>query len=110
PRLPRRRVRAPRADARGRRRVPPRAPVSLELRVAPPVHGVRRRACGLGGSLPDMPSLEHPPALAPSRPAVPAWRQWLTAAVDLVFPPFCPVCATRLGPGRRDPLCGACWE
>jgi ComF family protein len=57
-----------------------------------------------------MPSLEHPPALAPSRPAVPAWRQWLTAAVDLVFPPFCPVCAARLGPGRRDPLCGACWD
>ena len=87
-----------------------RALRSLELRVAPPVHGVRGRACGLGGPLPVMPSLEHPPALAPPRPAVRAWRQWLTAAVDLVFPPFCSVCAARLGPGRRDPLCGACWN
>jgi ComF family protein len=59
--------------------------------------------------MPHMPSLEHPPALAPPAPAAPAWRQWLTAALDLVFPPFCPVCAARLGPGRRDPLCGACW-
>lgn len=56
-----------------------------------------------------MPSLEHPPALAPTPPAAPAWRQWVTAALDLVFPPFCPVCAARLGAGRRDPLCGACW-
>jgi predicted amidophosphoribosyltransferase len=57
-----------------------------------------------------MPSLEHPPALAPPRPRVAAWRQWLTAAVDLVFPPFCPLCAARLGAGRRDPLCAGCWE
>jgi ComF family protein len=33
-----------------------------------------------------------------------------TAAVDLVFPAVCPVCASRLGPGRRDPLCGDCWS
>lgn len=57
-----------------------------------------------------MPSLEQPPALAPPRRRVALWRQWLTAAVDLVFPPFCPVCAARLGAGRRDPLCGDCWE
>jgi ComF family protein len=57
-----------------------------------------------------MPSLEQPPALAPPRRRVALWRQWLTAAVDLVFPPFCPVCAARLGAGRRDPLCGGCWE
>ena len=57
-----------------------------------------------------MPSLEHPPALAPAPPAPPAWRQWLTAALDLLFPPFCPVCAARLGAGRRDPLCGPCWS
>ena len=57
-----------------------------------------------------MSSLEQPPALAPPRPPPPGWRQWLTAAVDLVFPPFCPICAERLGPGRRDPLCGRCWE
>lgn len=57
-----------------------------------------------------MPSLEQPPTLAPPRPSPPGWRQWLTAALDLVLPPFCPVCAERLGPARRDPLCGGCWE
>ena len=31
------------------------------------------------------------------------------AALDLVFPALCPVCEATLGPGRRDPLCGACW-
>lgn len=56
-----------------------------------------------------MPSLEQPPALA-SPPSSPSrWRPWLTAALDLVFPPFCPLCAERLGPARRDPLCGRCW-
>jgi ComF family protein len=38
------------------------------------------------------------------------WRDWLVAAVDLVFPAACPVCEGRLGAGRRDPLCGACWR
>jgi ComF family protein len=38
------------------------------------------------------------------------WSDWLIAALDLVFPPFCPVCRDRLGAGRRDPLCGACWQ
>ena len=37
-------------------------------------------------------------------------RPWLTAALDLLFPPFCPVCHAALGAGRRDPLCGACWQ
>jgi ComF family protein len=32
------------------------------------------------------------------------------AALDLLFPAVCPVCAARLGPGRRDPLCGGCWS
>jgi ComF family protein len=32
------------------------------------------------------------------------------AALDLVFPARCPVCEAPLGAGRRDPLCGACWE
>ena len=36
-------------------------------------------------------------------------RALVTAALDLVFPAVCPLCATRLGPGRRDPLCAACW-
>lgn len=40
-----------------------------------------------------------------TRPA----REWLTALLDLAFPPFCPVCRARLGEGRRDPLCAGCW-
>jgi ComF family protein len=32
------------------------------------------------------------------------------AALDLLFPALCPVCHITLGPGRRDPLCGPCWE
>src|SRR5262245_13822016 len=36
-------------------------------------------------------------------------RAWALAALDLVFPAFCPTCAEPLGAGRRDPLCGACW-
>jgi ComF family protein len=39
-----------------------------------------------------------------------AMREWAVAALDLVFPARCPVCATALGTGRRDPLCGACWN
>lgn len=39
-----------------------------------------------------------------------SWRQWATAALDLLFPPLCPICHCRLGEGRRDPLCGSCWE
>jgi ComF family protein len=34
----------------------------------------------------------------------------LGALADLLFPPFCLACGQRLGPGRRDPLCGACWQ
>jgi ComF family protein len=37
-------------------------------------------------------------------------REWAVAALDLVFPALCPVCATLLGAGRRDPLCGGCWH
>ena len=37
-------------------------------------------------------------------------REWAVAALDLVFPALCPVCATALGGGRRDPLCGGCWS
>jgi ComF family protein len=32
------------------------------------------------------------------------------AALDLVFPARCPVCEASLGAGRRDPLCGTCWD
>jgi len=55
-----------------------------------------------------MPRLEHVAPVAPRETE--AWRQWVTAALDLVFPPLCPVCDGILGAGRRDPLCGACWE
>jgi ComF family protein len=37
-------------------------------------------------------------------------RAWALAALDLVFPAFCPACEAPLGSGRRDPLCGACWS
>ena len=38
------------------------------------------------------------------------WQAWVTGALDLLFPPFCPLCHARLGEDRRDPLCGSCWE
>lgn len=37
-------------------------------------------------------------------------RAWARAALDLLFPALCPVCQNPLGRGRRDPLCGDCWE
>lgn len=37
-------------------------------------------------------------------------RAWELAALDLLYPALCPVCGARLGTGRRDPLCGACWS
>ena len=60
----------------------------------------------MGRPVPRVPAVEHAPALA----APPAPAAWLTALADLLFPPFCPVCRDRLGPGRRDPLCGRCWD
>jgi ComF family protein len=35
---------------------------------------------------------------------------WALAALDLVFPALCPVCHSTLAAGRRDPLCGTCWD
>ena len=61
-------------------------------------------------SLSLVPTLEHVARLALAPPAPVRRRVWVTALLDLVFPPFCPVCQTRLGQGRRDPLCGPCWE
>jgi ComF family protein len=56
-----------------------------------------------------VPTLEHGSTV--SAPAAPAQRhRWITALVDLVFPPFCPVCEARLDETRRFPLCGSCWE
>src|SRR5206468_2842630 len=40
----------------------------------------------------------------------PAFPRLATAALDLVFPALCAVCEARLGPRRRDPLCGPCWD
>ena len=55
-----------------------------------------------------MSALEHaPPRLRALSLAV---RGWAVAALDLVFPACCPVCEASLGEGRRDPLCGACWD
>jgi ComF family protein len=36
-------------------------------------------------------------------------RALARAALDLLFPAVCPLCASRLGAGRRDPVCGDCW-
>ena len=43
-------------------------------------------------------------------PVPSGWRQWTTAVLDLLLPPLCALCERRLGEGRRDPLCGSCWE
>lgn len=37
-------------------------------------------------------------------------RAWALAALDLLYPALCPACGLVLGAGRRDPLCGACWD
>ena len=58
--------------------------------------------------MPVVPRLEHVAPLAPAEAR--GWRPWITAALDHVFPPLCPVCESLLGAGRRDPLCGVCWE
>lgn len=55
-----------------------------------------------------MPPLEH--AATRVRALSVAVRGWTVAALDLVFPARCPVCEATLGAGRRDPLCGACWD
>ncbi|MBI2159021.1 MAG: ComF family protein [Candidatus Rokubacteria bacterium] len=72
-----------------------------------------------GGSEPRRTSLRppsDPPRLASrvERPAA-SYRQaglaaLATTLLDLVFPALCPVCEASLGPGRRDPLCGGCWN
>lgn len=60
--------------------------------------------------MPVVPPLEHVAPLAPAEGPGSRWRPWITAALDLVFPPLCPVCRGMLGAGRRDPLCGTCWR
>jgi ComF family protein len=55
-----------------------------------------------------MPALEHVAPVA--GPLSRSLRAWAVAALDLVFPALCPVCAATLAERRRDPLCGACWD
>ena len=55
-----------------------------------------------------MPALEHVAPVA--GPLSRSLRSWAIAALDLVFPALCPVCASTLAERRRDPLCGACWD
>jgi len=64
----------------------------------------------MGRQVPVVPQLEHVAPLAPGAASASRWRPWVTAALDLVFPPLCPVCREMLGSDRRDPLCGACWR
>jgi ComF family protein len=56
-----------------------------------------------------VPSLEHAASLL-ADPLTRSMRAWALAALDLVFPAQCPVCAAPLADGRRDPLCGGCWQ
>src|SRR2546428_4696100 len=110
-RVSRRRVRAARRDACGLRRVPARAPARSRVRVAAPVRRVRGRQCPVAGPVSRLPPLEHPPSrprLTPLSLAV--FPRLAIAAFDLVFPALCPVCGNELGPRRRDPLCGPCWD
>jgi ComF family protein len=60
--------------------------------------------------LPDVPSLEHLPALARAGRDTGRWRRWTGALLDLVFPPFCAVCRASLSDQRRGPLCAPCWD
>ena len=67
----------------------------------------RCAACGaappaLGGSLSVVPSLEHVPPVDRPRPTPAPGGGGSGALLDLVFPPFCPVCRARLerGPAR----------
>ena len=65
----------------------------------------------MAGPVSVLPPLEHPPSrprLTPLSLAV--FPRLATAALDLVFPALCAVCEARLGPRRRDPLCGPCWD
>src|SRR5262249_35183567 len=78
------------------------------LRLAPSLSRLLGHGADLAGSLPAMPALEHAAPVAGSLSR--SLRVWATAALDLVFPAICPVCAATLAERRRDPLCGACWD
>lgn len=69
--------------------------------------GLRDRRAHVAGALRPLRLLERVP------PRVPLTESrvypWAVAALDLLFPAACPVCAEPLGDGRRDPLCGSCF-
>jgi ComF family protein len=72
------------------------------------MYGVRRHGAALAGPVRRLPPLEH--AASRLRALSADMHAWAVAALDLVFPARCPVCEASLGAGRRDPLCGACWN
>lgn len=47
-------------------------------------------------------------ALTSGRPSRRRWRQGWQLALDLVFPPHCPVCGIEVG--GAGALCAACWD
>jgi ComF family protein len=78
--------------------------------MAAPLRRMWRGALPVDRSLPDVPSLEQlPPLDRPGRDPG-AWRRWTGALLDLVFPPFCPVCRAPLAEDRHGLLCPPCWE
>jgi ComF family protein len=56
-----------------------------------------------------VPPLEHVTALVSGRRTTGWWRHWTGGLLDLLFPPFCPVCRASLDDDRHGPLCGRCW-
>ena len=96
--------------ARSVRGVPPGAPRPVDASSGPT--GARRAGPSTPAGRIGVRHVGAGTASGPSAatPVASGVGQWLTAALDLVFPAFCPVCAERLGPARRDPLCGRCWE
>jgi ComF family protein len=67
-----------------------------------------------GGSEPRRTRVRPPAAeaglAAPATTVGPGLAALATTVLDLIFPALCPVCEASLGPGRRDPLCGKCWD
>jgi ComF family protein len=56
-----------------------------------------------------LPKVEHAPVVerTPARSVLTAWT---VAALDLLFPPVCPVCRGLAREDRHGALCGRCWD
>jgi ComF family protein len=78
--------------------------------MAAPLRRMWRGALPVDRSLPDVPSLEQLPPLERVGPDTGLWRRFTGALLDLVFPPFCPVCRAPLAEDRHGLLCAPCWE